>query len=77
MTLPTNTILPSDLPSLRNCASASRDGVGGRSANLSVTRRLISSGIVRSKLHSPASTCAIRVPSFAAKSAAAVEFTSP
>ena len=41
-------------------------------------RRLISSGIVRSKLRRPASTWPTGMPSFAATSAAAsVEFTSP
>ena len=40
--------------------------------------RLISSGIVRSKLRRPASTCAIGISSFAATSdAAIVELTSP
>ena len=47
-------------------------------ASRSVTMRLISSGIVRSKLRRPASTCATRMPSLAATSApASVEFTSP
>ena len=44
----------------------------------SVTSRLISSGIVRSKLRNPASRCATGSKSFFATSAAAaVEFTSP
>ncbi len=59
-------------------SSASRDGVSSRSASRSVTMRLISSGIVRSRLRRPASTCAIGITSFAATSdAAIVEFTSP
>ena len=59
-------------------AIASRDGVSSRSASRSVTMRLISSGIVRSQLRNPASTWAMRMPIFAATSAAAtVEFTSP
>jgi hypothetical protein len=62
----------------RSVASASRDGVSSSSASRSVTRRLISSGMVRSPLRSPASTCAVRTPSFAATTlAASVEFTSP
>jgi len=44
----------------------------------SVTMRLISSGIVRSKLRRPASTCATGICNLtAAKAAAIVEFTSP
>ena len=49
-----------------------------RSERMSVTRRLTSSGMVMSKLRSPASTCASGRPILAATSAAAVvEFTSP
>ncbi len=45
---------------------------------MSVTMRFVSSGIVRSKLRSPASTCATGTSSFAATSEhASVEFTSP
>ena len=45
---------------------------------MSVTRRLTSSGIVTSKLRSPASTCATGMSSLAQTSAAArVELTSP
>ena len=48
------------------------------SATESVTTRLISSGIVRSKLRSPASMWPTGIMSFEATSAAAiVEFTSP
>ncbi len=53
-------------------------GVSSRSASASVTRRLISSGIVRSNERRPASTWATRTPSFAAtRVQAIVEFTSP
>ena len=49
-----------------------------RSASSSATIRLISSGIVRSKLRRPASTCATGIAELAATSAAAsVELTSP
>ena len=45
---------------------------------MSVTSRLISSGIPRSNERSPASTCATGIPSFTAASVQAiVEFTSP
>ena len=43
-------------PSRARFSSASREVVNSRSAKASVTRRLTSSGIVRSKLRSPAST---------------------
>ena len=59
-------------------SSASRLVVKRRSASESVTNRLISSGIVRSKLRRPASTCATGISSFAATSVQAiVELTSP
>ena len=58
---------------------SSADSVVNRRSEIwSVRMRLISSGIVRSKLRSPASTCATRTPSLAATSAQAiVELTSP
>ena len=78
MTLPTWRMRDSGTPSRRRFASASGLGVSSRSARASVTSRLISSGIPRSKERSPASTCAVRTPSFEATSVAAiVEFTSP
>ena len=78
MTLPTNTISSAGSPSASSVSVASVDGVSSRLANRSVTIRLISSGIVRSSLRSPASTCAMRMPSFAATIAdAMVELTSP
>ena len=78
MTLPTNAILAGSTPSLRRLASASRDGVNRRSASWSVTRRLISSGMVRSRERRPASTWATRTPSLAhTRAQATVELTSP
>ena len=78
MMLPTRSILDGATPSRARLASASGDGVHNRSATESVTIRLISSGIVRSKLRSPASRCATGRTNFLATIAAAmVEFTSP
>ena len=66
------------VPSLPRWAIASGLVANSRSASRSVTIRLISSGIVRSKLRSPASTWASGMPSFAAtRAAATVELTSP
>jgi len=58
ITLPTHLILPVEMPSRWRFSLASIEGVSSRSAKASVTRRLISSGMVRSKLRNPASTCA-------------------
>ena len=49
-----------ETPSRRRFSSPSADGVSSRSASASVTIRLISSGMVRSKLRRPASTWATR-----------------
>ncbi len=57
MMLPTSSMRSAGIPSFRRFSSPSGDGVKSRSAITSVTMRLISSGIVRSKLRSPASTC--------------------
>ena len=66
------------MPSRRRFSIASSLWMNRWSENWSVTMRLISSGIVRSKLRSPDSTCASGMPSLTATSAAAiVEFTSP
>ena len=62
---------PAVMPSLRRFTSAPVDGVNKRSEMLSVTMRLISSSIVRSKLLSPASTCPTRTPCLVATSAQA------
>ena len=79
MTLPTRTIRSAgDAFAQRGSRSASALGVNNRSESRSVSTRLISSGIVRSQLRSPASTCATRTPSLPATSAQArVELTSP
>ena len=55
MTLPTRSIFSGATPSRLRLSSASGDGVHSRSEIASVTSRLISSGIVRSPLRSPAS----------------------
>ena len=78
MMLPTKWIRSAGTPSARRFSTPSREGAKSRSARRSVTTRLISSGIVQSRLLRPASTCATLKPSFAVTSAAAtVEFTSP
>ena len=65
-------------PSRARCPSASGEVQNSRSHSWSVSRRLISSGIVLSNERSPASTWASGTPSFAPASAApTVEFTSP
>ena len=55
MILPTHSIFSGATPSRLRLSSASEEGVHSRSAIASVTSRLISSGIVRSPLRSPAS----------------------
>ena len=66
MMLPTRSIRSAATPSASRLASASGDGVHRTSASASVTMRLISSGIVRSRLRKPASRCATGMPSFGA-----------
>ena len=58
------------LPSRSRLSRASGEWMNSRSEIASVTSRLISSGMVRSKLRRPASTCPTGTPSFAATSAA-------
>ncbi len=66
------------MPSARRFASASAEWMNRYSLNSSATIRFISSGMLRSKLRSPASRWANWTPSFTATSAtASVEFTSP
>ena len=65
-------------PRAPGCRAALRSVVKSRSASWSVSSRLSSSGMPRSPLRRPASTCATGMPSLAAQSAAAmVELTSP
>ena len=78
MMLPILSILSSETPSASRFSSASCDGVHSTSAIASVTRRLISSGIFRSPLLSPASRCTTGTQSFVPTIAhAAVGLTSP
>ncbi len=78
MTLPTWCTDVSGWPSASRFRTASGEGARSTSLRASVTTRLISSGIVRSKDRSPASTCATLMPHFEAVSApASVELTSP
>ena len=66
------------MPSRRRFSTPLGSLTSSRSLIASVSTRLISSGIERSKLRSPASTCATRTPSFTATSAQAIVlFTSP
>ena len=75
---PTSWIASAWQPSASRCPRASGEWVNSRSDTWSVSTRLISSGIDRSKDRSPASTCPIATPSLHATSAAArVELTSP
>ena len=76
--LPTRCTALTGRPSFARYPIASGEVANIRLDSWSVSRRLISSGIVTSKLRRPASTCAIGMPSLAATSpAATVEFTSP
>ena len=78
MTLPTKWIFSGAAPSRRRLARAPSSVMNRTSATASVSTRLISSGIVRSKLRRPASTWTTGMPSFTAvRVAASVEFTSP
>ena len=78
MILPIRMMASGGLPSFRRFSSASGEGVQRISAMESVTMRLISSGMVRSKERRPASRWAVLIPSLAAaRVAAAVELTSP
>ncbi len=78
MMFPTKKIRSGLTPSRRRFASASGDVVKQNLDRTSVTIRLISSGIARSKLLSPASTCATGTSAFApTREQASVEFTSP
>ena len=76
--LPTKCMRSSAMPSARRFSTASSLCRKSSSESSSATIRLISSGIVRSKLRRPDSTWATAIPIFAAVSAAArVELTSP
>ena len=78
MTLPTKWMLLGRTPSRAGCRAPSGAVVNSRSLSASVTMRLISSGIVRSKLRSPASTWATRHAQLRRDQAqASVELTSP
>ena len=78
ITLPTRRTFSSATPSRRRFARPLGSETSRRSATASVRRRLISSGIVRSKLRRPASTWATGIPSLTAASAqATVLLTSP
>ena len=76
--LPTTAMRASGTPSASRLTRPLSSVTSRRSAIASVTRRLISSGMVRSKLRRPASICTSGTFSFAATSAqATVELTSP
>ena len=76
--LPTKCTAPAGLPSRARYPIASGDVTNSSEHSWSVSRLLISSGMVSSKLRSPASTCASGTPSLApASDAPIVEFTSP
>ena len=78
ITLPTKWIFCSLMPKFLRFWLATSLVVKNQSVNVSVTILLISSGIVRSQLRMPASTCATCVCSFLATIAQAiVEVTSP
>ena len=75
---PTKNTRSRPMPSARRFSSASGLCVKHHRASWSTSTRLISSGIVRSKLRRPDSMCATGIPSFAAARAPArVELTSP
>ncbi len=75
---PTNFTRDSSTPSARRLSTASSQWRKQSSDRWSAAILFVSSGIVRSKLRSPDSTCATAMPSSAAQSAApSVEFTSP
>ncbi len=75
---PTKWIFARSIPSATRLSTASSDGVKRKSESWSVTMRLISSGMLRSRLLRPDSTCPTGIIRFAAASAqATVEFTSP
>ena len=76
--LPDKKIAESAVPSRCKCATPLGSVTKNQSEILSVTSRLISSGMVMSPLRSPASTCATGMFSFfATMEQASVEFTSP
>ncbi len=78
ITLPTRKTRSSATPSLRRLSTPLGSVTNSQSLSASVRMRLISSGIVRSKLRNPASTCATGTNSLAATRAqASVELTSP
>ncbi len=78
MTLPTKWTLFAGMPSRARFSLPAGSVVKSRSEIASVRMRLISSGMPRSKLRRPASTCATGRPSLTAvRAAATVEFTSP
>ncbi len=78
MGLPTRCTLPGETPSLARWDRPSGLVTSRMSASASVTTRLTSSGISRSKDRRPASTCAVGIWSFAqTRIAASVELTSP
>ena len=69
MMFPTNCTLAGSTPSRRRFSTPEGSETNSRSESASVTMRLISSGIVRSKLRRPASTCTTGISSLAAASA--------
>jgi len=78
ITFPTRWICSCGTPSAFRFKSPSSEGVNSRSDRRSVTIRLISSGMVRSKERSPASTWPTGTSNLAqTKAAATVELTSP
>src|SRR6185503_2443864 len=78
MTWPTWKMRSQALPSRTRLSTAAGSVTKKKSEIESVTMRLISSGIARSRLRSPASTCATGMPAFLATMAqASVELTSP
>ncbi len=78
MTLPTKQTASGRIPSRVKLSRAARSVVYNRDETWSVSTRLISSGMLRSPLRSPASTCMTGMSFFTAVSAQAmVELTSP
>lgn len=77
ITFPTRWIFPGAIPSRCRFISQSAEGVKRSWESWSVTARLISSGMLRSKDRKPASTCPIGTRNLAqTKAAATVEFHS-
>jgi hypothetical protein len=78
ITLPAKWMRSGATPSRRRFSSAAGSVMKSSSETASVRTRLTSSGMLRSKLRSPASTCATGIPSLTpARVAARVDVTSP